>query len=270
MSAALTATNGVSAADLMSRKTAAVQNYILHHMKDSDSLPFFGAQIPLPPFLTAHGATLIVSSLLLILLVGVLRRRDAAVPSGWANLIELFVQFIRDQIAVPFLGRTDGRRMTPLLCSLFFFILAANLVGLVPCFLTSTANLSVTGALAVAVLSVTIFGAMWRHGPLGFVKGFVPHGVPLPILILLVPIEMLGLLIKAFALSIRLFANLFAGHLVVFFLLGLVVILGAAGLPFVVMAVLIYILEIGVAFLQAYIFTLLSALFIGQRLHPEH
>jgi F-type H+-transporting ATPase subunit a len=90
------------------------------------------------------------------------------------------------------------------------------------------------------------------------------------VLILLVPIEIIGLFIKAFALAVRLFANELAGHIVVYFMLGLLIVFGLAALPFFFMGVLIYMLEVGVAFLQAYIFTLLSAVFIGQRLRPEH
>jgi F-type H+-transporting ATPase subunit a len=270
MTATPSAAQALSAADLLSRKTEAVQGVILHHIQDSPSLVLFGAQIPLPPFLSAHGAGLLVSSVLLILCVGLLRRRSGNVPRGWACVVEMFVQFIRDHIAVPFLGAADGRRLTPLFCSLFLFILAANLMGLLPGFPPSMADVSVTGALATMVLGVMIFGAIWRQGPVGFVRGFVPHGVPFPILLVLVPIEILGLFIKAFALAIRLFANEFAGHVVVLFLIGLVVILGAAGFPFLFMGVLVYLLEIGVAFLQAYVFTLLSALFIGQRFQPEH
>jgi F-type H+-transporting ATPase subunit a len=263
-------TNGAAGADLIQQKTDAVQRFIMHHLQDSNVLPFFGWEVPLPSFLSAHGVMVVFSGLILVLLIGRLYRPRAAAPRGWTNALELFVQFIRDQIAVPFLGASDGIRMTPMLCSLFFFILTMNLVGLIPCFQSATADVSVTAALAIVVLAFMVFGAVWRHGAVGFVKGFIPHGVPWPILIVLVPIEMLGLLIKAFALTIRLFANEFAGHVVVFFLLGLVVIFGAAGIPFIVMGLLVYILEIGVAFLQAYIFTLLSAIFIGQRLHPEH
>jgi len=97
-----------------------------------------------------------------------------------------------------------------------------------------------------------------------------PSGVPAPILAILVPIELASLVIKAFALTIRLFANMLAGHIVIYALLGLIVLLGLSALPAIILAVFIGILELFVAFLQAYIFTVLSAMFIGHMYHPQH
>lgn len=253
-------------------RSEAVQAYIRHHMVDSHELPLVGNVFNLPSFVTAHGLMLVLALVALIVLFSRSRAKEGAdpVPRGVANVLEAIVVFLRDQVAIPYLGEEDGRRMTPLFCSFFFFILAANLIGLVPGMATATANIGVTAALALVTLFFMIFGAIYRTGPAGFVKGFVPHGVPWPILIVLVPIEILGLFIKAMALSIRLFANELAGHIVVFSLLGLVLMFGAVALPAVFMAAAVYILEIGVSFLQAYIFTLLSAVFIGQRYHPEH
>jgi F-type H+-transporting ATPase subunit a len=263
--------NAVDAALLLQQKTDAVQAYVLHHVTDSHllKLPFL-KPIALPGFLSVHGVMIVMGAFLLILVCGLAARRKAAVPTGMANAIELFVTLIRDQVVVPYLGPEDGRRMTPLFCSFFFFILALNLIGLVPCFYTATANLSVTGALAAISLGLMIIGATFKTGVMGFFKGFIPHGVPWPVLIVLVPIEIVGVFIKAFALMIRLFANELAGHIVMLFMVGLLVIFGLPALPFFVLAIGIYILELGVAFLQAYIFTLLSAIFIGQRYHPEH
>jgi F-type H+-transporting ATPase subunit a len=251
-------------------RVEAVQAFIFHHIADSHTLKLPFATIELPPYLSLHGLMLALAILILTLLLGLGYNRRARVPTGLSNALEAFVVFIRDKIAVPYLGDHDGRRMTPFFCSLFCFIVALNLIGLVPCFYSATADLSVTGGLALVSLAAMIGGGVWRFGPVGFVRSFVPHGVPWPVLILLVPIEIVGLFIKAFALTVRLFANELAGHIVVYFMLGLLVIFGLAALPFFFMGVLIYILEVGVAFLQAYIFTMLSAVFIGQRLHPEH
>jgi len=192
------------------------------------------------------------------------------VPTGITNFLELFVIFIRDEIAVNALGKEDGRKMTPLFCTFFFFILILNLMGLIPIFVTATANINVTAGLALITLSFMIFGAIYKNGVSGFLKAVTPSGVPIPILILLVPIEVLGLFIKAFALTIRLFANMLAGHIVILSLLGLIVLMGFAALPAVLLALFINLLEIFIALLQAYIFTLLSAMFIGQTYHPEH
>lgn len=252
-------------------RSAAVQFFIMHHMADSRTWNWLPADHQqLPAFLTLHGTMVIFSGLLLVFFLSLACRRPAPVPHGWMNFVEFFVKYIRDEMAVPFLGETDGRRLTPLLCSLFFYILVMNLVGLVPCFYTATANINVTAGLAGVTLFFMIAGAIHRSGPVAFLKGFVPSGVPWYILILLVPVEFIGLFIRAAALAVRLFANEMAGHLVVFSLLGMLVIYGAWALPISIMAVLVFIQEIFVAFLQAYIFTLLSAVFIGQRYHPAH
>ena len=248
-----------------------VQAFIMHHVSDSHRWTWFpiGYQ-DLPAFLTVHGVMVILSAVVLVAMLAMACRRVGSVPSGVLNLVEFFVELIRDEMAVPFLGEEDGRRLTPLLCSLFFFILMMNLLGLFPCFYAATANINVTGALALVTLAVMIFGAIFRNGLGGFVKGFVPHGIPWPVLIIVVPIEVAGLFIKAMALAIRLFANELAGHIVIFSLLGIMLMYGAAAFPMFVMALAIYLLEVFVAFLQAYIFTLLTALFIGQRYHPAH
>ena len=263
-------TNATESVTALQARTDAVQAFILHHLADSHTLTLPYARVPLPWFVSLHGLMVMLAAVFLIVLFRFGYRRDAKVPTGLTNFLELFVVFIRDTMVMPYLCKEDGRRMTPIFCSLFFFILAMNLIGLVPALSTATANLSVTAALAVISLGFMVIGAMYRNGPAGFIKGFIPPGVPWPVLALLVPIEIFGLFVKAFALTIRLFANELAGHIVVMFMLGLIVIFGAAALPFFFMAVLIYILEVGVAFLQAYIFTLLSAVFIGQRYHPEH
>jgi F-type H+-transporting ATPase subunit a len=263
--------NAVAAAGQAQDIGSAVQTYIMHHMSDSRRWSWLPAgHQDLPVFLTVHGIMVILSALLLVYMLLMVCRKVGSVPHGLLNMVEFFVQFIRDEMAVPFLGEEDGRKLTPLLCSLFFFILMMNLLGLIPCFYTATANINVTGALAGVTLAVMIFGAIARNGLAGFFKGFVPHGIPWPVLIIVVPVEMIGLLVKSMALAIRLFANELAGHIVVFSLLGMLVMFGMKALPVFAMALVIYLLEVFVAFLQAYIFTLLSAVFIGQRYHPAH
>ncbi|HBR15772.1 MAG TPA: ATP synthase F0 subunit A [Candidatus Omnitrophica bacterium] len=253
------------------KETFDLNEYIMHHMKDSHEwhLPFLPT-IHLPEFLSLHGLMVILSALFLILLFGVFTRKNQRVPRGLTNLLEVIVIFIRDQIVVAHIGEKDGRRMTPLFCTFFFFILTLNLMGLIPFFVTATANINVTAALALITLCFMIFGAVYKNGLRGFFKALTPSGVPVPLLILLVPLEFIGLFVKAFSLTIRLFANMFAGHIVIFSLLGLVILLGFVALPSVLLALFIYILEVLVAFLQAYIFTFLSAMFIGHIYHAEH
>lgn len=248
-----------------------LDQYIMEHVLDGKEwhIPFLPT-VHLPAFLSKHGVMVILCAALLIYLFVVVYRKNDKVPKGMTNCLELIVLFIRNQIAIAYLGEKDGRRMTPFFCTLFFFILGLNLLGLIPLLSTATGNVNVTGALALVTLCVMVGGSIWKNGLKGFVKALTPSGVPWPILILLVPLEFLGLFIKAFALTIRLFANMFAGHIVIFALLGLVVVLGYVALPAIFLALLVNIIEVGIAFLQAYIFTLLSAIFIGLMYHPEH
>ncbi|MCE9616676.1 MAG: F0F1 ATP synthase subunit A [Lentisphaerae bacterium] len=250
----------------------AVQAYIQHHTMSNPhawSLPFFS--IPLPAPLSLHAMMLLLCSFFLVFIFGVLYRKDGRAPRGLTNCLEIFILFVRDQIALPNMGPEDGRRFTPFLCTLFFFILGLNVMGLIPVFGTATANVNVTAALALVTLTFMIGGGIYHNGVGGFVKSFLPHGVPWPILIILFPIEVIGMFVKPFALTIRLFANMLAGHVVIFSLIGLAVSFGLkAAVPAVAMACGIYFLEILVAFLQAFIFTLLTAMFIGSFMHPAH
>jgi len=249
-----------------------LDQYINHHLMNSTEwhIPFLPT-IHLPELITLHGLMLFICSGFLFLLFGVLYNKQTRVPTGLTNCLEIFVIFIRDDICISSLGEEDGRKMTPLFCTFFFFVLGLNLMGLIPLFSTATANINVTAALALITLSFMIFGAIIKNGLGGFFKAFIPSGVPIPVLFILFPIELVGLFIKAFALMIRLFANMLAGHIIIISLLGLVILLGyVALLPAVALALFINVLEILVAFLQAYIFTLLSAMFIGQMYHPAH
>ncbi|MCA9408198.1 MAG: F0F1 ATP synthase subunit A, partial [Candidatus Omnitrophica bacterium] len=201
-----------------------LDNYILHHLNDTDQwhLPFLPV-INLPQHISLHGVMLFIASLILIYLFCFQYKKNERVPKGITNLLEIFVLFVRDQIAIAYLGKEDGRRMTPLFCTFFFFILTLNVMGLIPLFLTATANINVTAGLALITLSFMIFGAIYKNGLGGFFKAFIPSGVPGPVLLLLIPIEIVGLFIKSFALMIRLFANMLAGHIVILSLLGMVV-----------------------------------------------
>ena len=248
------------------------EEYIMQHMKDSYEwhLPFL-PPIHLPSYLSLHGVMLIICSIFLIFIFCIAYNKKQIIPTGLTNLLEAFILFIRDQIAIKNLGQEDGRRMTPLFCTFFFFILGLNLMGMIPAFVTATANPNITGALALVTLSFMVLGAIYKNGWKGFWKALSPSGVPAPILLLLVPTEFVGLLIKTFALMIRLFANMLAGHIVIFSLLGLIILIGfTATVPSIILALFIGLFEIFVAFLQAYIFTLLSAVFMAQMYHPDH
>ena len=192
------------------------------------------------------------------------------------NMMETLILYIRDEVARPNLGEKTDKYL-PYLLTIFFFILTCNLLGLVPFGATATANISTTAVLAVFTFIVTQFAGTkdyWMHV-------FNPPGIPWFVKPIMVPIEFLGLFIKPFALAIRLFANMTAGHLVILNLIGLIfairVILGdgaawGTSIPSYLLTVFIYGLEVLVAFIQAYVFTILSALFIGMATaeHEHH
>jgi F-type H+-transporting ATPase subunit a len=197
-------------------------------------------------------------------------------PSGFQNAVEPVITFVRDEVAKPNLGHKYERYM-PYLLSVFFFILINNLVGLIPGTANVTGNISFTLVLAFISMLVILFSTnkhFWGHI-------FWPPGVPLPVKFILVPVEFLGIFIKPVALMIRLFANMVAGHIVIICFISLIFIFGAmnkgVGIGFspvsLAFTVFIYFIEILVAFIQAFIFTNLTAVFIGQAFetgHAEH
>jgi F-type H+-transporting ATPase subunit a len=259
--------------------------YIIHHLQDSHEWNVFGYHIHLPTFppvhflgleldfsITLHVLMLWIVSLILILTFGLLFRKQKLVPYGFAAILESVVLFIRDEIAIPNVGIKDGRRITPLLSTMFFFILSCNLIGLIPLFSTATGNITVTASLAIITFFTTQIMGMVKNGIFGYFKSLVPHGIPFPLLFILAPIEIFGLFTKPFALAMRLFANMIAGHTVIYALIGLIIAIGSVFVaPFAIgFAIFINFLELLVAFIQAYIFTMLSSLFIGMAMHPQH
>jgi F-type H+-transporting ATPase subunit a len=197
--------------------------------------------------------------------------KSSMIPKGFINFWELFIIFVRDEIARPTIGK-GYEKFLPYLLTAFFFILFGNFLGLIPFSATFTSNISVTATMAVFSFLVIQFGGMRHNGAFGYFKGLIPHGVPVFLLPIMVIVEFLGLLAKPFALAIRLFANMTAGHIVIYALISLIFVMqsaGWAGLA-IPMALFIYGLEVLVALLQAYIFTMLSSLFIGMAVHQDH
>ena len=215
----------------------------------------------------------LAAALLLVLMLAASRKRSL-VPRGLYNFFELLVQFVRD-IAVANIGKKDADRFVPYLASAFFFILFMNLLGLVPFMATATANVSVTVGLALFTFFITQYAAIRAQGVGGYLK-HLTGGVPASLAWLwpiMIPVEFLGLFTKPFALTVRLFANMVAGHFVILALLGLIFSISVFVAPVsVALALAIFMLELFVAFVQAYIFTMLSALFIGSGLvhHGGH
>jgi F-type H+-transporting ATPase subunit a len=203
--------------------------------------------------------------------------RDRIPRGRVAPVVELILVFIRDEIAEKNIGH-DGRKYTPLLASFFSFILVAALIGLLPRASTATGNLSVTLALATVSFLATQWAGIRKFGFVHHFAGMIPSGLPWWLIPVMIPVELLGMFARPFALTVRLFANMIAGHMVITTLLLLIPLMAkvstALGLIMIpvslALALFIMFLEILVAFLQAFIFTLLSSIFIGMAAHPAH
>ena len=257
--------------------------WILHHIIDERALnfePFGIIHIPQFPLIfgiditpTKHTIFMWLAALLVFITFTFIasRYKKSLVPKGITNFFEIFILFVRDEIAKPTLGKEYKKFLTYLL-TVFFFILFGNFLGLLPYSSTFTSNLAVTATLAITTFILTQIGGMMGNGFVGYWKGLVPHGVPLWLLPIMIPVEILGLFTKPFALAIRLFANMTAGHVVILALLGLIFFMNTPYIApvSIAFAIFIYLLEILVSLIQAYIFTMLSALFIGMAVHQEH
>ncbi|MCL7971409.1 MAG: F0F1 ATP synthase subunit A [marine benthic group bacterium] len=275
---------------------------MMHHIVDAEALEFGpvvislerlkvppvelgGVKIDLSP--TKHVIFLMLASLLTILTIGLAARRarrtDAGkeAPRGILNMFEAFYLYLRDDVALANIGH-GGERFVPYVVTLFFFILYANLLGLIPFGASATGNISVTAALAIIsliVVEVAGYKALGAKGYLGTIF-YIPKGIPVVMqvvmLIIMTPVELIGKLAKPFALAVRLFANMTAGHFVLLSLLGLIIVYGglsATGVAAVTgslgLGLFVMFLEIFVGFLQAYIFTALTAVFIGLIRHAH-
>lgn len=245
---------------------------------------------------TNHMIMMCVSALLMLLIFPAMTRRYRSgewVPTGGRNFFEAILVYMRDDVAKPLLGH-DTTRYMPYLWTLFFFILFTNLLGLLPLDLltgkllglnhghgiygTATANFYVTATLAIITFLVVQISGLVRNGIGGWAHHFL-GGAPWYIAPVMIPVEFLGMLIKPFALAVRLAANMTAGHILLAVIIGFVPAafagLGtgggwAVGIISVISAVAINCLELFVAFLQAYLFTFLTALFISQMITHEH
>lgn len=235
-------------------------------------LVFANGALDLTP--TKHVILMWLASALLLLVVLPATRKRGLVPRGAYNFVELLVAFVRNELATPNIGKENADRFLPYLLTAFFFILFVNLFGLLPWSGTATANVNVTVCLALFTFLITQYAAIKAQGLGGYLK-HLTAGVHWLLWIIMVPVEILGLFTKPFALTIRLFANMVAGHFVILALLGLIYAISFWVFPVsVALALAIFMLELFVAFVQAYIFTLLSALFVGAAFashgHDEH
>ena len=252
----------------------------------------------------------LVAAIVLIVVTWIVRRslrQDRSVPSGAMNALEAVVEFVRDTIVQPNVGKKWVATWTPLVLTFFIFILSANAIGLIPVFdvlglldrfvlhsgedsfirhvlhggTTATANFNVTAALATITFGAIIVAGSLAHGFVTHWKNLVPRGLAWPIYILLIPIEVMGMFVRPFALTMRLAANMTGGHIAILAILSFVFLfaemfgravagIGVGLVVSVPLAVGISALEIIVVLVQAYVFTLLTAVFIGMAIHVHH
>lgn len=253
---------------------------IVHHLSDAhefDLQPFGVIHLPqmhlfgLDVSITKYTIYMWIAAALMLVIFLPMARRRGRVHTGIYNLFEALVVYVRDEIVYANLGREEGRPYVPFIATLFFFILFMNLMGLVPYGGTATGNLAVTGVLAVFSFVVIEVSGVVANGPARYLRSLVPEGVPMYLAPIMIPIEILGHLAKPFALMIRLFANMTAGHVVILSLLGLIFLLKMwLVVPVSIgFSLFIYLLEILIAFIQAYIFAVLTAVFVQLTRHPH-
>ena len=225
---------------------------------------------------------LVVAVLMVVIFIPLARRIASGKPprGRFWNFLELMLIFIRDEVARPSIGKHDADRFLPYLWQVFFFILFLNLLGMLPWAGSPNAAMAVTGALALIAYVTMLAAGIAKFGPVGYWVGQIPKmDVPLVMAIFLKPmifaIEVGGMAIKHFILAVRLFANIFAGHMVLIVIMGFIVETARSWLWYGVMPASVFgatalgFLELMVAFLQAYVFTFLTALFIGMSVHQH-
>jgi F-type H+-transporting ATPase subunit a len=267
----------------------------MHHLSNSRSLevpywrPPFYREVELPRFRplkigplvvdlspTKHQVFLLLAAIIVALVFTLTGRsvrraaREGRHATGFAGAMEAMALYIRQEVILPNVG-PHGESYVPYLLSVFFFLLTANLLGLLPWGSTATGNIAVTGGMALLSLVVIEISGMRALGVRGYLHTifYLPPGLPVlmkPVmLVIMTPVEIIGKLAKPFALAVRLFANMTAGHVVVLALIGLTFFFQSylVGIGASVMATGIMLLELFIAFLQAFVFTLLTSVFIG-------
>ena len=264
---------------------------ILHHVTNGLDHPFvslhyFGIDFSI----TKHVIMLWVAAFLLtsitIFATRRYRKNIHTQPRGISHIFEILVEFIRNEIVAPNIGKgKEAKLWTPMLTTFFVFILTCNFLGLIPLFdfvpggsSTVTGNLYMTGAFAFITFLAIIVAGVMKHGFFGHWKNLAPHGVPIAVLPLIIVIEVFGMFLRPIVLMVRLGANMTAGHIGMLAIFALPMLLAnlpqgvqlSIGFAAVLLNTGIFFLEIIVSLVQAYVFTLLSSVFIGMAIHPEH
>ena len=285
---------------------------IIHHVANSsldDPLIHLPKVLGVDLSITKHVMMLwVVAALVFVVVTWAVRKylkQDRLIPTGFMNALEAVVEFVRDEIVLPNVGKKWVSTWAPLLLTFFFFIVVANGIGLIPIFdvlglldhyvlrtgdeslvkhlmhggTTATGNFNVTGALATITFAAIIVAGAKAHGFVKHWKNLVPHGLAWPIYILLIPIEIMGMFVRPFALTMRLAANMTGGHIAILALLSMTFLFAeiggqavgvGAGVLSMPLSVGISALEVIVVLVQAYVFTLLTAVFVGMAIHVHH
>ena len=271
---------------------------ILHHVTNTRSdiwynINLFGLDLSITKHVIMLWIVAFITIAISIYATRSYRANKDAKPKGIAHLFEILMEFIKSDIVIPNIGSSGYRLWTPLIATFFLFILISNFIGMIPFFekiqllfpgvsgsSTITGNFNVTAALSVITFFSIIVAGTMKHGFIGHWKNMIPGGVPAPVLIILIPIEIAGMFIKPLALTLRLGANMTAGHIGMVAIFGIPMIIYQSvnsigvglgvGVVSVILNTAIYFLEFIVCLVQAYVFSLLSAVFIGMAIHAEH
>jgi len=263
---------------------------ILHHVSNSDPIVQLPSLFGINMSITKHVIMLWVAAAIVFIVFYLATRRyrkeGMFIPRGFVNILETMVEYIRNQVIIPNIGKQYANVWAPLILTLFFFILTANGLGLIPIFdlipggSTATGNFNVTAGLATVTFFSIIAAGSMTHGLIGYWKNLAPKGQPFPVYFILVPIEIVAMFVKPFALTMRLAANMTGGHIAIIAIMSFVFIfadlfspmagIAVGALISVPLSAAISALEIIIVLIQAYVFTLLSAMFIGMAIHAHH
>jgi F-type H+-transporting ATPase subunit a len=219
-----------------------------------------------------------LAALLCLVLFWIAAKRRALVPQGIQNLIEVAIDFVKVNIVYSVMNTKDGRKWFPFIATVFFFILFMNLIGLVPYIgFTPTANIFVTGALAILVYVLAVFIGMSKNGPIKYwAKTLIPSGIPFLMKIIMFPIEIISQLARPLSLAVRLFANMLADHMMLLVFAGFIFLAAGTAVLYGILPIsLIFMIiftgfALFVAFIQAVIFAFLTTIYINDALHPGH
>ena len=258
---------------------------IVHHLTELDNIEILFWKLSLKPLqfelfgidlsITKPVIFMWLAGLILLLSFTLAFRGGRLMRNKFAQLLEVYILFVRDEIVYPNIGEKDGRRLLPYFLTVFFFILTCNLLGMIPSCATATGNVNVTAGLAIVAFIVIQGMGIVKNGLFTHFRSMVPSGLPVFVIPIMIPVEIIAMITKPFALCIRLFANMVAGHAVILAFFGLVFmvhgvtryVIGPLPLAGVIG---ISILEVFIAHLQAFVFTILTALFTSMTMHPGH